>query len=122
MLNVADGDRVAEFLEGIAARDPLVPDVAGILGLLKGLHHGAIVDFLVFIDHSTTWVAGDLDMTDEFMVRFDPTDEIAVHDLDVIGVEEHLEAGGRDGADDVEAFVEMIALISGMPHHIFRDP
>lgn len=68
-------------------------DVAGILDGLKSPHQGAVVDFLVFIRNTATGITGNLDMSDELVMFPDPADEITVHDLDVIGIKEHLETG-----------------------------
>ena len=53
-------------------------------------------------------------------VLADPADDVAVHDLDVVDVEEQLQAGRADPLDDVDAVVGVVALVAGMPLHRVR--
>ena len=92
-LNVADGDGFAKAFEWVTGRDPFVPNVAGVVDFEESLHEAAVVDFLVIAYFTTAGVSGDLDVANEFVMLLDPADEITVHDLDVVGIEEDFEAG-----------------------------
>ena len=92
-LNVADGDGFAEAFERVTGGDPFVPDVAGVVDFEESLHEAAVVDFLVIANLATSRVSGDLDVANEFVMLLDSADEITVHDLDVVGIEEDFEVG-----------------------------
>lgn len=90
-LNVADGNGFAEAFERVAGGDPFVSDVAVVVDFKEGFHEAPVIDFLGVANLAPTGVAGDLDMADEFVMLLDPGDEIAVHDLNMVGIEEDLE-------------------------------
>ena len=59
-------------------------------------------------------------MGDVVAVLADAADDVAVHDLDVVDVEEQLQVGRADPLDDVDAVVGVVALVAGMPLHRVR--
>ena len=54
------------------------------------------------------------------LVLADAADDVAVHDLDVVDVEQQLQVRRADPLDDVDAIVGVVSLVAGMPLHRVR--
>ena len=113
-LDVAEFDRFGKPKLGVAGGDEFLAHESLVLDLKEGFHDGRIVDFLLIIEFSTARVACGVDVPDHVPAFADATDNVPVHDLDVINVEEQFDPGRADGIEDFHAVVDMIALISGM--------
>ena len=84
---------------------------------------GGIVDLLLVVEFAPAGVSGGVDVADVVVMLADPADDVAVHDLHVIDVEQQFQAGRADALDDVDAIVGVVSLVAGVPLHGVRaDP
>ena len=97
--------------------DELLGDVAFVAGFDDLAEDGGVVDFLGVIEFGAAGVAGGVVVADELVVLADAADDVAVHDGDVVDVEEEFEVGRADAADEVEAEVGVVAEVAGMAFH-----
>ena len=58
-----------------------------------------------------------MNVADRVGVLPEPADDVAVHDRDVVDVEEELQVGGADLVDEIDAEVDVVAEVAGMPLH-----
>ena len=92
--HVANGDGLAEAFHGVAGGDEFVADVSLVVDIDEGLHDCGVIEFLARIHFAAARDAGGVDVADEAGAVFvNAGNEIAVHDLDVIDVEEQLHVG-----------------------------
>lgn len=84
----AESDSFLQGLVGIAGRDILVTDEAGVTDINEGLHGGAEVDFLRIVEFATTGSSGGVHVAEEMTVGADAANEVSIHDLRVVEIEE----------------------------------
>lgn len=115
-------DGGAEGGDGVwAFGDEFLADEALVAAFCDGAHDGRVVDFLVVVEFVTAGISCGVDVADEGCAFLVPADDIAVHDLDVVDVEEHFHAFGGDFAADVEGVVDVVAPVIGVALHGFVD-
>ena len=96
-LDIAEADGGGEGGDFVvAAGDEFLPDKAGVAAFGDGAHEGRVVDFLLVVEFTAAGIAGGVEVADEFRAALKMAQEIAVHDLDVVKVEEDFHAGGAD--------------------------
>ena len=83
----------------------------------NGAHHGRVVDLLRVVEFASAGVTGGMVVTDVFLVFADVADDVAVHDLHMINVEQQLEVRRADLLDGLDAKTEIVALIAGVALH-----
>ena len=59
-------------------------------------------------------------MADDVLALFHSSNHVAVHDLNVVNIEEQFETIGVDLSDNLSHPVEVIALVTGMSLHRMR--
>ena len=59
-------------------------------------------------------------MAEEVFVLVEAADDVAVHHLHVVDIEQDFDVRGADAANDVGDVIEVIALITGMALHGVR--
>src|SRR5688572_28538210 len=92
-LNVTDSRGVAEGGGAVGpGGEEFLGDEAGEAGIENGAHDRGVVDLLVFVEFAAAGNTGGMVMADEVLVFAEAADDIAVHDLNVIDVEEQLHA------------------------------
>ncbi len=90
-LDVTERHGVAERIDLVwPRRNELLSDIAFIAGLQDCSHDGRIIDLLVLIDFASARTAGGVVMTDDIFESMQATDDISVHDLNVVDIEEKL--------------------------------
>ena len=62
-------------------------------------------------------VAGGVVVADVFLVFADVADDVAVHDLHMINVEQQLEVWRANLLDGLDAKLDIVALIAGVSFH-----
>ena len=92
-LHVAQRHGLPQALQGVAGGDEFLADVPLIADFEQRLHDWRIVDFLLLIELTAARVAGCVHMRDVVTVLAKARNDIAVHDLNVIDVEEQLQIG-----------------------------
>ena len=58
-----------------------------------------------------------MDVADRIGVLTEPADDVAIHDRDVIDVEEELQVGGANAFDKIDAEIDVVAKVARMPLH-----
>ncbi len=101
----------------VSGRDEFLSDVSLITEFVEFPHDRGEVDFLLIIQFVSTWTASDMDMPDDVDVFIESSHDIAVHDLNVVDVEEHLDPFGANITDDLCDKIDVIALVSRVSLH-----
>src|SRR5207245_5735742 len=94
--DVAECHGLPQPVERVAGGDELLPDVALVTNLQERLHDRLVADLLLVVELAATGVAGRVDVADIVPVLADAADDVAVHGLDVVDVEEELEIRRAD--------------------------
>ena len=81
---------------------------------------GGVLDFLLVVELAAAGIAGGVDVPQDVFRFFQPANEIAVHDLHVVHVEQQLHAGRADTAEDAGHIIEVVPLVTGVPLHRMR--
>lgn len=81
------------------SRDEFVGDVACIPGLEDCPHDRRIMNFLVLVQLDPPGVAGRMIVGDEVLILPNTANDVPVHNLHVIDVEEQFHAGRVDSFD-----------------------
>lgn len=92
-------------------------DEACVSGSEDSRHDSGVVDFLQLIKFFSAWVAGGVVVCNELVILFDSADDIAVHDLDVVDIEQQPEVGGIHAAYQIEAAFDIITEIPRVSFH-----
>ena len=79
-----------------------------------------MIDLLGVVELSATGNAGGVHVTDVVLVLTDAADHIAVHDLHVVDIEEQFHPRRVDAFDQVDAQVDIVTEVAGMPFHRVR--
>ncbi len=83
----------------------------------NGAHYRGVVNFLRVVEFAAAGVAGGVVVADVFLVFADVADDVAVHDLHVINVEQQLEVRRANLLDGLDAKLDIVALIAGVTLH-----
>lgn len=81
------------------------------------LHDGGVVDLLVLVELAAARIAGCVDVTDVVLMETQAANDVAVHDADVVNVEEQLEIGAADVFDEINTEVHVIAEVARVAFH-----
>ena len=92
-------------------------DVAGVSSREYGFEDGWIIDFLGIVEFASPRIARRMVVTDVVFVFPDASDDVSVHDRDMIDVEQQFEIGRSDLFDEIDAEIDIVAEVSGMPLH-----
>src|SRR5712691_389288 len=117
--HVAERDRLPERGEGIARGHELVGDVAGEAGVGDGRADRPPLQLLRLVELVAPGHAAGVVVADELVVRLrgrprvatDGADDVALHDLHVIDVEQHLHLRRADRLHDLEAVGRPVAQV-----------
>src|SRR6185437_11753285 len=120
LLRFTNSNRFGQALVRVTRRDELVADKAAVAGRLERAHHAWVVDFLIIVEFSPSRVAGRVNVPDQSAVLPDTADQVAVHHLHVIAIEQELHIRQADTLDDSGAIVQVVTMIARMPLHWMR--
>lgn len=116
--DIADPGGVAEGEGAIGpGGNEFLGDVAGVAEIEEGAEDGGVVDLLGGVEFGAAGDAGGVDMADEVPKLAHPADDIAVHDLDVVDVEEEFHPGRIDAADEIGATIDIVPEVSRVSFH-----
>ncbi len=101
----------------IPGGDELLGDVAFVTGFEDLTHDGWVVDFLSVVDFCPARISCGVVMRYVLVIVADAPDDVAVHDRDVVDIEEQFEVFRAHAFDEVYAEVDVIAEVARMPHH-----
>jgi len=87
-LGFANSNGFGEPLARVACRDELVAYKAAIAGGLKRAHNAGVMDLLVVVEFASTGIAGRVDVPDQMAMLTDAADQVTVHHLNVIAIEQ----------------------------------
>ena len=83
-----------EGLEGVfGGGDEFVGEEVGEFLFFDFSENGGVVDLLGVVEFATAGVAGGVEVADEVFVLAEAADEVAVHDGDVVEIEEEFDVG-----------------------------
>lgn len=116
-LDIAKQDRFAEALVSVSGRDEFLSDVSLITEFVEFPHDWGEVDFLLVVQFVSARATSDMDMSDDIDMFIESAHDIAVHDLNVVDVEEHFDSFGANIADDLRDKVDVITLVSRVSLH-----
>src|SRR5579863_2053341 len=104
-LYIANLDSLIQRGDGIMPlrRRILVSDEAGVVQIRDRLSDEVVVQLLALVDIVTPRVAAGMEMADPLKVIADVADDVAVHDLSVVNVEQDLHPRGVDALHHVHA-------------------
>src|ERR1041385_5270103 len=111
---------MGQALLGIASWNELLAHVSLIAGIDERAHHAGEVDLLRVIELAAAGNAGHMNVPDPLGVAADAADDVAVHDGDVVDIEQQLGVLGIDAPDDLGAVIDVVALVAGMAFHGMR--
>src|ERR1035441_277504 len=111
MLYIAKFKRLFERGHLIARRDKLLTHVALVAGFDDGPHNGGIADFLRLINLVPAWIPARVVVRKIGVVFLDAGDDVALHDLHVVDVEQYLHPLRADLAADLDRRLDMVAEI-----------
>lgn len=83
----------------------------------QGLHDSRVINLLVFVQFAATRIAGSVDVADVILVHAQTADDVAVHDADVVDIEEQLEIGAADLLDEIDTEVHIVTKVAGVAFH-----
>src|SRR5262245_30376433 len=113
--DVAEHHRLLQPRQRVAGRDELLADVALVADLDERFHDRLVGDLLLVVELAAAGVARGVDVADVVLVLADAADHVAVHDLNVVDVEQELQVRRADPLDDVDAVLGVVPLVAGMP-------
>lgn len=117
-LHITHHRRVTQGEDGIVpGGDELVGDEVVVTDFEDGLHDGGVVDLLMLVELAAAWISCGVDVADVVLVNAQAANDIAVHDADVVDVEEQLEVRAADVLDEIDAEVHVVAKVAGMAFH-----
>ena len=117
-LYIANFYRLAQRRHWIAHRHEFLAHKTLVTGFQDGAHHRGVIDFLRLVNFIAARISRRVIMRDVRMILPDARDQVAVHDLDVIEVEENLDALGADLAADFDRRFQMVGEIIRVPAHV----
>lgn len=85
--------------------------------LQQRLHDGGVVDLLVLVELAAAGISSSVNVADVVLVETQTANDVAVHDADVVDVEEQFEVGAADVFDEIDAEVHVIAEVAGVAFH-----
>jgi hypothetical protein len=88
--DVAQRYCVCRLGQGIPSRDEFLPNVAVMAQLDQHTHHPGIVNLLRTVQFPATRIARCMHMPNHVVILSQPPDYIAVHDPDMIDIEQQL--------------------------------
>ena len=103
--------------ERVTRRNEFLPDVARVADVDQLLHDRGIVHFLILVEFATSGNACRVNVPDDVLVLLDAADDVAVHELHVVDVEQQLDPRRTHFAKDRRHEIEVVALIAGVPLH-----
>ena len=118
----ANPHRLVQRCHLVPQRHKLLPHVTLIAGVQDRLHDGRIIDFLGVVDFVATGIPRCVIMGDIRMNFLDPRDDVTLHDLDVINIEQNLHPLRPDLLANFNRRFQRIAKIIGMTPHFLVDP
>ena len=100
--------------------DEFLSDEPLVASLDYGAHNSGVVDLLRVVQLGSTGIAGRMVVTDEILILSYASNDVAVHDLHMVYVEEKFHMWRADAADEIRALIDVITEIAGMALHRVR--
>src|SRR5579871_2931122 len=82
--DVAKFHRFAQPRVRIARGNEFLSNETFVADLQQLSHDRRVIDFLGIVQFTSTWISGRVNVSYHVLAFFDPPDDIAVHDLDVV--------------------------------------
>lgn len=101
----------------IPGGDEFMGDKVMIADLLHRFHHRRVVNLLGIIQLTATGIASRMQVADVVSMQSQTTNDVSIHDADVVDVEQQLEVGASDLLDEVHAKVHVIPEVAWMTFH-----
>ena len=92
-------------------------DKACVAHLVQFCANGGVMDFLQVVQLGSAGVACGVDVADNIFTFFEPAQDVTVHDLHMVNIEQQLEAGRIDLSNKACDPVEVVSLVAGVAFH-----
>ena len=88
MLNVTKLDGFSQSDQRIPCRDEFLTHKTFVFDFDKLLHDRWKEDFLLVVEFGSTWISRGVNVANDVFHRADSTNDVAVHDLNMVDVEQ----------------------------------
>src|SRR5580700_12245996 len=118
--HVAQRHGLPQSRQWVSSRNELLTYETGVFQFEQLSHDRRIVDLLRIVEFRPARIPGRVNVANDILALFQSPDHVAVHDLNVINVEEQLDSRRADFAQDAREPVKIIALVARMTFHRMR--
>lgn len=101
----------------IPGGDEFVSDEVVVADFEQRLHDGGVVDLLVLVELAAARISSSVNVADVILVNAQAANDVAIHDANMVDVEEQLEVGAADLLDKIDAEVHVIAKVARVAFH-----